>query len=50
MNRLQHLVDRYLNDEHAEPFDYEPADQSLVEPDEYTTPDVGDAESAAVKP
>ncbi len=46
MNRLQILADRLLNDEHAEPFDYEPADQSLVEADTYTTPDVGDAESA----
>ncbi len=46
MNRFQLLVDRLLNDEHPEPFDYEPADQSLVEPDTYTTPDVGDADSA----
>ncbi len=49
MNRFQQLVDRFLNDEKDEAFDYEPADQSLVEPDTYTTPDVGDAESA-VKP
>ena len=48
MNRLQLLVDKVLNDEHAEPFDYEPADQSLVTPDEYTVPDVGDADSKVV--
>ncbi len=45
MNRFQILVDKVLNDEHPEPFDYEPTDQAAVEADEYTTPDVGDEDS-----
>ena len=44
MIRLQRFVDRVLADEPVEPFDYEPDDQSLVEPDDprNAPPDQGD--------
>jgi hypothetical protein len=49
VNAVQRLIDRVLNDEHPVPFDYEPANLDLVEPDAYdeSMPDEGDDLSGA---
>jgi hypothetical protein len=50
MNVLSRVIDKVFNDEPETPFDYEPSDLDLVEPDTYTKPDLGDAESSMKPP